>query len=154
MSWQASRCQHPFSKPCLVNLISKDNNLVFSMSWQASRCQHSFSTPCLTNFISKFTHLVFSMPVPKQVHQKDSSDCQGPHTGDSVITYLAHLIRISDILPWDRKSSQASREGYIHWLYWNSRTWPSSDAIVMLKWRHRVISYLSVFMEFWKLILE
>ena len=29
----ASRCQHAFSKPCLVNLISKDTHLVFSMSW-------------------------------------------------------------------------------------------------------------------------
>ena len=26
-----------------------------------------------------------------------------------------------------------SREGYIHWLYWNSRTLSSSDVIVMLK---------------------
>ena len=29
---QASRCQHAFSKPCLVNLISKDTHLVFSMN--------------------------------------------------------------------------------------------------------------------------
>ena len=28
----ASRCQHAFSKPCLVNLISKDTHLVFSIS--------------------------------------------------------------------------------------------------------------------------
>ena len=28
---QASRCQQAFSKPCLVNLISKDTHLVFSM---------------------------------------------------------------------------------------------------------------------------
>ena len=27
----ASRCQKAFSKPCLVNLISKDTHLVFSM---------------------------------------------------------------------------------------------------------------------------
>ena len=53
---------------------------------------------------------------------------------------LAHLIRISEILPWDRKPylSQAillrlSREGFIHWLYWNSRTWSPSDAVVMFK---------------------
>ena len=26
-----------------------------------------------------------------------------------------------------------SRVGYIRWLNWNSRTWSSSDAIVMLK---------------------
>ena len=43
------------------------------------------------------------------------------------ITFLAHRIRISDILPWDKKSylthailPRLSREGYIHWLYWNS----------------------------------
>ena len=29
--WQASRCQQAFSKPCLVNLISKDTHLVFSI---------------------------------------------------------------------------------------------------------------------------
>ena len=29
---QASRCQQAFPKPCLVNLLSKDTNLVFSMS--------------------------------------------------------------------------------------------------------------------------
>ena len=55
-------------------------------------------------------------------------------------TFLAHRIRISEILTWDRKSylTQAilprlSREGYIHWLYWNSRTWSSSDVNVMFK---------------------
>ena len=32
MAWQASRCQQAFSKPCLVNLISKDTHLVFSIS--------------------------------------------------------------------------------------------------------------------------
>ena len=28
---QASRCQHKFSKPCLVNLISKDTHPIFSI---------------------------------------------------------------------------------------------------------------------------
>ena len=53
---------------------------------------------------------------------------------------LENRIRISEILPWDRKSylSHAillmlSREDYIHWLYLNSRTLSSSDVIVMLK---------------------
>ena len=53
---------------------------------------------------------------------------------------LAHWIRISDILPWDRKSylthvilPRLSREGYTHWLYWNSCTWSSSDITAMLK---------------------
>ena len=31
LSKQASRCQQTFSKPCLVNLISKDTHLVFSI---------------------------------------------------------------------------------------------------------------------------
>ena len=31
LAWQASRCQQAFSKPCLVNLISKDTHLVFSI---------------------------------------------------------------------------------------------------------------------------
>ena len=31
-SLPASRCQQAFSKPCLVNLISKDTHLVFSIS--------------------------------------------------------------------------------------------------------------------------
>ena len=31
IAWQASRCQQAFSKPCLVNLISKDTHLEFSM---------------------------------------------------------------------------------------------------------------------------
>ena len=64
---------------------------------------------------------------------------------------LAHRIWIPEILPWDRKSylthailPRLSREGYIHWLYWNSRTLWSSDVIVMLKWRHHVKWYLSV----------
>ena len=52
---------------------------------------------------------------------------------------LAHRIRISEIFSWDRNSylTQAilprlSREGFIHWLYWNSRIWSSNDVIVML----------------------
>ena len=54
--------------------------------------------------------------------------------------FLAHQIRISEILPWDRKSylthanlPRLSREGFIHWLYCNSRTLSSSDVIVMFK---------------------
>ena len=52
---------------------------------------------------------------------------------------LEHRIGISEILPWVRKSylthvilPRWSREGYIHWLYWNSSTWLSSDVIAML----------------------
>ena len=75
--------------------------------------------------------------------------------------FLAYRIRISENLPWEKKSylTQAilprlSREGYIHWLYWNSSTWSSSDVIVMFKWRHHVQLHLSVFIDFWKLILK
>ena len=53
---------------------------------------------------------------------------------------LTHRLRISEILPWDRKSyltlaslPRLSCEGFMHRLYWNSRTWSSSDVIVMLK---------------------
>ena len=63
--WQASRCQQAFSKPCLVNLISKDTHLVFSISLQASRCQQA--KPCLVNLISVDTHLVFSISSARPV---------------------------------------------------------------------------------------
>ena len=66
---QASRCQQAFSKPFLVNLISKDTHLVFSISRQASLCQQAFSKPCLLNLISKDTHLVFSI-------SRQASQCQ------------------------------------------------------------------------------
>ena len=39
----------------------KDSHLVFSISRQSSRCQQAFSKPCLVNLISKYTHLVFSI---------------------------------------------------------------------------------------------
>ena len=75
--------------------------------------------------------------------------------------FLAHRIRISEILPWDRQSylthailPRLSREGYIHWLYWNSRKWSSSDVIVMVKWSHHVKLHLSIFWDFWKLIFK
>ena len=75
--------------------------------------------------------------------------------------YLVHQIRISEIWPWDGKSylthailPRLSGEGYIHWLYWNSRRLLSSDIIVMLKWRHHVKLYLCVFRDFWKLIFK
>ena len=52
---------------------------------------------------------------------------------------LAHRIRISKILPWDRKSylthailPRLSREGYIHLLYRSSRTWSPSEVTSLL----------------------
>ena len=64
---QASRCQQAFSKPCLVNLISKDTHLVFSLKLTGKRyfgtCTNlistnaSFTRPCwrlLERIISKF----------------------------------------------------------------------------------------------------
>ena len=60
--------------------------------------------------------------------------------GGGELFFPAHRIRISEILPWDRKSylthvilPRLSRDDYIHWLYWNSRTLSSSDVVVMLK---------------------
>ena len=68
--------------------------------------------------------------------------------------FLAHGIRISEILPWGRKSylthailQRLSREGYILWLFWNSRILSPSDVIVMLKRRHHMKLYLSVFTD-------
>ena len=54
--------------------------------------------------------------------------------------FLAHQLGISEILPWAGKFylthailPRLSGEGFIHLLYWNSRTLSSSDVIVMLK---------------------
>ena len=54
--------------------------------------------------------------------------------------FFPHQIRKSEIFPWDGNSylthailPMLSREGYIHWLYWNPRIWSSSDVIIMLK---------------------
>ena len=49
---QASRCQHAFSKPCLVNLISKDTHLVFSM-YDASYSINSLSFDMHINWHSE-----------------------------------------------------------------------------------------------------
>ena len=38
----------------------------------------------------------------------------------------------------------------VHWLYWNSLTWSSSDVNVKLKRGHHVMSHLSVFRIFWE----
>ena len=55
------------------------------------------------------------------------------------VYFLAYRIRISEILPRNRKSHfthdiipRLSRDGFINWLHWNSRTWSSSDAIAIL----------------------
>ena len=48
-------------KALLVDLISKDTHLVFSISGQALRCQQACSKPCMLNLLSKDTHLVFSI---------------------------------------------------------------------------------------------
>ena len=45
-------------------------------------------------------------------------------------------------------------ERVVHWLHWDSRTYSSSDVIVMLKWRHHVISHLSVFRNFWEPLMR
>ena len=75
--------------------------------------------------------------------------------------FLAHCVRIYEILLLDRKSYlthpillRLSGEDYIHWLYWNSRTWSSSDVVVMFKGRNHVKLHLNVFRVFSKLILK
>ena len=63
------------------------------------------------------------------LHLKYLSSITGPNYSDRRNVFLAHWIRTSEILPWDRNSDlthtilpRLSHEGYIHWLYWNSRT--------------------------------
>ena len=50
--------------------------------------------------------------------------CAKWETCVKILSFLAHRIRIIDILPWDRKlyltqaiSPRLSREGYKHWLF-------------------------------------
>ena len=84
------------------------------------------------------------------------------HTGSVHLdrnSFLTHRIRISEILQWDRKSylihaflPRLSHERFVYWLYWNSRTWTSSNVIVMFKWRHHVKLHRSILRDFWKLI--
>ena len=69
--------------------------------------------------------------------------------------FLAHQIVISGNLAWDRKSylthailPRLSHEAVVHWLYWNSRIWSSSDIILMFKWCHHNMSQLSSFGNF------
>ena len=87
------------------------------------------------NLIYKDDHLPCpdSVPVKSECHQLNKKDniigTSYIHSNIFILIILAHQIRISEILPWDR----LSREGCIHWLYWNSRAWSSSDDIVMLK---------------------
>ena len=68
------------------------------------------------------------------------------------ILFLAHCIRISEILPCDAILPRLSYEGYIHWLYWNSRTWSSSGVFVIFERRHHVKLYLSIFKDFGSLL--
>ena len=78
------QCQQTFSKPCLINLISKDTHLVYSMSQQASQCQQTFSKPCLVND----THLVFSI-------SRQASQCQqtfSKHCLVNLISIDTHLV--------------------------------------------------------------
>ena len=39
----------------------------------------------------------------------------------------------------------------VHWFYWNSRIWSSSEVIIMLKGRHHTrTSHLGVFRDLWE----
>ena len=72
------------SKPYLVNLISKDTHLVFSIYWQALRCQQAFSKPCLVFDIKRhspsilFFHGANAMNTKNLicVHINCNIDCQ------------------------------------------------------------------------------
>ena len=77
--------------------------------------------------------------------------------------FLAHRIRkdLSDILLWYRKSylthailPRLSHEGFINWLFCNSRTLSSSDVIVTFLWRHHVKLHLTVLKDFSNLIFK
>ena len=68
---------------------------------------------------------------------------------------LAHRLRISDILSWDKKNLILTMFSYpgchvrtVHWLYLNSCTWSSSDVIVMFS--HHNMSHHGVFRNFWE----
>ena len=45
----------------LINKIPGSRLLISSLPGSASQCQQAFSKPCLVNLISKDTHLVFSI---------------------------------------------------------------------------------------------
>ena len=92
ISRQAWRCQQPFSKHCLVNLISRHSpsilyistsltmstsvlkallgkldikvtHLVFSISRQASRCQQAFSKLCHVNLTSRHSSSILYISI-------------------------------------------------------------------------------------------
>ena len=55
--------------------------------------------------------------------------------GYHLVKSLNNIFLVSKIYPGIENLilARLSREGFIHWLYWNSRTWSSSDVIVILK---------------------
>ena len=96
--------QQTFSKPCLVNLISKDTHLVFSISRQASRCQQAFSKPLLVHLISKDTHLVFSISLIAWLCQFESRPCLV-----NLISKDTHLVfSLYPVSPYFKATGKAS----------------------------------------------
>ena len=100
--------------------------------------------PILSNLVmyNVYNVTVFRRCALKQVYKFKTSDkyCDMPKTQNTEQTILAHRIKISEILHWDKTSylthailPRLSREGYLHCMYWNSHTWSSSDVIVVLK---------------------
>ena len=64
-SLPGSACQYAFSKPCLVNLISKDTHLVFSMSTLSRK----MSPPEYSSTVVP-VHLISGVPVWRNWHKE------------------------------------------------------------------------------------
>ena len=58
----------PGSRLLISSLPGKSLRTLVDITRQASRCQQAFSKPCLVNLISKDTHLVFSTYLVKALY--------------------------------------------------------------------------------------
>ena len=88
----------------------------------------------LEYYLKRFLFVMVFSCTPDQ----DNSYVMYVILGQKLLNYpcfLSHRIRISEFLPWDRKS-------YL------------THAIFKVKARHHVKLHLSVFRDFWKLILK
>ena len=91
ISRQASRCQQAFSKPRLVNLISKDTHLEFS---ESQRCQQAFSKPIIKRHSPSIlyiyeSHLYYSDSVSGERFRSLWSPCiEFRHLGNPVSRFL------------------------------------------------------------------
>ena len=93
MSRQASRCQQAFSKPCLVNLISKDTHLVLSIYLQG-RC-------------------VWWNPIQKEEEEfedeeeedREEAEIAEPEVGPPLLTPVSEDVEYNNTPPWSTKPS-------------------------------------------------